>query len=100
MTQAREKIKILSFGEFRLVPSRQQLFDGDRTLRIGSRALGLLSVLVENAGEVVSKDKLIEAVWSGIWVDEANLRANIAALRRVLDDGRDGRRYVQNVPGR
>jgi DNA-binding winged helix-turn-helix (wHTH) protein len=98
MTQTREKI--FSFGPFRLAPSRQQLFDGDRTLRIGSRALGLLCVLVENAGEVVSKDKLIEAVWSGIWVDEANLRANIAALRRVLGDGRDGRRYVQNVPGR
>src|SRR5882757_9735746 len=98
MTQIREKI--LSFGAFRLVPSRQQLFDGDQPLRIGSRALGLLQVLVENAGEVVTKDKLIEAVWPGIWVDEANLRANIGALRRVLGDGRDGRRYIQNVPGR
>ena len=86
MTQTREKI--LSFGTFRLVPSRQQLFDGDQPVRIGSRALGLLQVLVENAGEVVSKDKLIEAVWSGIWVDEANLRANIGALRKVLGDGR------------
>jgi predicted ATPase/DNA-binding winged helix-turn-helix (wHTH) protein len=97
MTQIREKI--LSFGTFRLVPSRQQLFDGDRPLRIGNRALGLLQVLVENAGEVVTKDKLIEAVWRGIWVDEANLRANIGALRKVLGDSRD-RRYVQNVPGR
>jgi DNA-binding winged helix-turn-helix (wHTH) protein len=95
MTQIREKI--LSFGAFRLLPSRQLLFDGDQPVRIGSRALGLLQVLVENAAEVVSKDKLIEAVWSGIWVDEANLRANIGALRRVLGDGR---RYIQNVPGR
>src|SRR5271155_5458122 len=92
--------KILSFGTFRLVPSRQQLFDGDQPLRIGSRALGLLHVLVENAGEIVSKDKLLEAVWSKVWVDEANLRANIGALRKVLGDGRDGRRYIQNVPGR
>jgi predicted ATPase/DNA-binding winged helix-turn-helix (wHTH) protein len=98
MTQIREKI--LSFGTFRLVPSRQQLFDADQPLRIGSRALGLLQVLVENAGEVVTKDKLIEAVWPGIWVDEANLRANIGTLRKVLGDGRDGRRYIQNVPGR
>ena len=97
MTQIREQI--LSFGTFRFVPSRQQLFDGERPLRIGSRALGLLRVLVENAGEIVPKDKLIEAVWRGIWVDEANLRANIGALRKVLGDGRDGRRYIQNVPG-
>jgi len=60
------------------------LFDGDQPLRIGSRALGLLQVLAENAGEVVTKDKLIEAVRRGIWVDEANLRANIGALRKVL----------------
>ena len=97
MTQIREQI--LSFGTFRFVPSRQQLLDGERPLRIGSRALGLLRVLVENAGEIVPKDKLIEAVWRGIWVDEANLRANIGALRKVLGDGRDGRRYIQNVPG-
>jgi predicted ATPase/DNA-binding winged helix-turn-helix (wHTH) protein len=98
MTQIREKI--LSFGTFRFVPSRQQLFDADKPLRIGSRALGLLQILVENAGEVVPKDKLIDAVWRGIWVDEANLRANMGALRKVLGDGRDGRRYIQNVPGR
>ena len=81
MAQTREKS--LSFGPFRLVPSRQQLFDGDQPLRIGSRALGLLEVLLEHHGEVVPKDKLIEAVWSGIWVDEANLRANIGSLRKV-----------------
>src|SRR3984893_3375607 len=98
MTQIREKI--LSFGTFRLVPSRQQLFDGDQPLRIGSRALGLLQVLIENAGEVVTKDKLIETVWRGIWVDEASLRTNMGFLRKILGDGRDGRRYIQNVPGR
>jgi DNA-binding winged helix-turn-helix (wHTH) protein len=95
MTQTREKI--LSFGTFRFVPFRQQLFDGDRPVRIGSRAVGLLQVLLENPGEIVTKQRLIEAVWTGVWVDEANLRANIGALRRALGDGR---RFIQNVPGR
>lgn len=92
--------KVLSFGTFRFVPSRQQLFDGDQPLRVGSRAMGLLQALIENAGEVVAKDRLIGTVWSGVSVDEANLRANIGTLRKVLGDGRDGRRYIQNVPGR
>jgi DNA-binding winged helix-turn-helix (wHTH) protein len=43
---------VLSFGSFQLVPSRHQLLDGDRPLRIGSRALGLLELLVKNAGQV------------------------------------------------
>jgi predicted ATPase/DNA-binding winged helix-turn-helix (wHTH) protein len=98
--QMQTREKVLSFGGFHLVPSRHQLLDGDRPLRVGSRALGLLELLVGNAGQVVTKDQLIDAVWSGVHVDEANLRANILALRRVLRDGRDGRRYIQNVPGR
>ena len=92
--------KVLSFGTFRFYPSRQQLFDGDQPLRVGSRALGLLQLLIENAGEVVPKNRFIETVWNGLWVDEANLRANIGTLRKVLGDGRDGRRYIQNVTGR
>jgi predicted ATPase/DNA-binding winged helix-turn-helix (wHTH) protein len=92
--------KVLSFGTFRFYPSRQQLFDGDQPLRVGSRALGLLQLLIENAGEVVPKKRLIETVWTGLCVDEANLRANIGTLRKVLGDGRDGRRYIQNVTGR
>jgi DNA-binding winged helix-turn-helix (wHTH) protein len=92
--------KVFSFGGFHLVPSRHQLLEGDRPMRVGSRALGLLELLVENAGEVVTKQQLTTAVWNGTWVDEANLRANIGALRKALGDGRDGRRYIVNVSGR
>ena len=92
--------KVFSFGAFHLMQSRHQLLEGGRPVRVGSRALGLLELLVENAGEVVTKQRLMAAVWNGTWVDEANLRANIGALRKVLSDGRDGRRYIVNVPGR
>jgi DNA-binding winged helix-turn-helix (wHTH) protein len=67
---------------------------------LGSRALGLLELLVENAGEVVTKQQLTTTIWNSTWVVESNLRVNIAALRRVQGDGRDGRRYIVTVPGR
>src|SRR5260370_12326266 len=92
--------KVFSFGAFHLMQSRHQLLEGGRPVRVGSRALGLLELLVENAGEVVTKQQLMAAVWNGTWVDETNLRANIGALRKVLGDGRVGRRYIVNVPGR
>jgi len=76
--------KVFSFGAFHLVPSRHQLLEGDRPMRVGSRALGLLELLLENAGEVVTKQQLTTAVWNGTWVEDANLRANIGALRKVL----------------
>src|SRR5260370_33602896 len=92
--------KVFSFGAFHLMQSRHQLLEGGRPVRVGSRALGLLELMVESAGEVVTKQQLMAAVWNGPWVDETNLRANIGALRKVLGDGRDGRRYIVNVPGR
>jgi predicted ATPase/DNA-binding winged helix-turn-helix (wHTH) protein len=90
----------LVFGPFRLFSSRQLLLEGDREVRIGSRALAILSALANRRGELVGKDELIKEVWPDTFVDEANLRVHIAALRRALGDGQGGRRYLVNVPGR
>src|SRR5260370_738265 len=86
--------KVFSFGAFHLMQSRHQLLEGGRPVPVGSRALGLLELLVENAGEVVTKQRPMAAAWNGTWVDETNLRANIGALRKALWDRRDGRRYL------
>jgi TolB-like protein len=67
---------------------------------IGSRALDILSVLVERAGDLVSRDDLIEAVWPGTAVEDSNLNVQVAALRRILDDGRAGSSCIQTVSGR
>jgi predicted ATPase/DNA-binding winged helix-turn-helix (wHTH) protein len=89
-----------SFGPFRLLPSRQLLLEGDRSLRLGSRALDILTTLVERAGEIVSKEELIARVWPDTFVEEGNLRVHVAAIRKILGDSRTGNRYVANIPGR
>jgi predicted ATPase/DNA-binding winged helix-turn-helix (wHTH) protein len=89
-----------SFGPFRLLPSRQLLLEGDRPLRIGNRALDILTTLVEHAGEVVSKEELIARVWPNVFVEEGSLRVHVAAVRKILGDSRFGNRYVVNIPGR
>jgi adenylate cyclase len=67
---------------------------------LGSRALDVLCVLVEQAGELVSKDAIMGAVWPNTAVEENNLTVQISALRRVLDEGRTKGSYIQTVPGR
>ena len=89
-----------SFGPFRLLPARQLLLESDQPLRIGSRALDILIALVDRPGELVSKDDLIARAWPNTVVDESNLRAQVAALRKALGDGRAGTRYIATVPGR
>jgi DNA-binding winged helix-turn-helix (wHTH) protein len=90
----------ISFGRFRLLPVQRLLLEGDKPVRLGSRALDLLIALVERRGEVVSKSELIRKVWPDTFVDEGNLKVRIAALRRALADGQAGNRYISTVVGR
>ena len=90
----------ISFGSFRLLPGQFLLLEGDSPVHLGSRALEILSVLLERAGELVGKQELMDRVWPDTFVEPANLTVHISALRRTLRDGRDGNRFIINVPGR
>jgi DNA-binding winged helix-turn-helix (wHTH) protein len=92
--------RVFSFGSFRLFPSQRLLLDANARVRIGSRAFDILTILVEHAGEVIGKEELIARVWPKLFVDCSNLKTQVSALRRSLDDGRSGRRYIVTVPGR
>ena len=92
--------EIASFGPFRLLAAERLLYQGDVPLRLGSRALDILIVLVERAGEVVSKRDLMARAWPDVVVDESSLRVQLVSLRKALGDGQAGARYVTNVPGR
>jgi predicted ATPase/DNA-binding winged helix-turn-helix (wHTH) protein len=90
----------VSFGPYRLVAAQRLLLEGDKPVRLGGRAFDILAALVERAGEVVGKDELIARAWPATFVDEANLKIQISALRRALGDGQGNSRYVATVVGR
>jgi adenylate cyclase len=95
---------IFAFEDFRL-DRRGGLFRCNGAgafdpVAIGSRALDILGVLIERAGEVVSKDEIISAVWPGTVVEDSNLTVQISALRRALDKGRSNGSCIQTVAGR
>src|SRR5690606_14882782 len=69
-------------------------------LRVGSRALDLLQLLVSRAGEVVGKDELMSFAWPNTFVHESNLKVNIAALRRALPQTPSGLSCIATVAGR
>ena len=93
------------FEGFRLDRRAGVLFRRDERgvfapIAIGSRALDILGVLVERSGNLVSRAEIMEAVWPGTVVEDSNLNVQVAALRRILDDGRAGGSCIQTVPGR
>jgi DNA-binding winged helix-turn-helix (wHTH) protein len=90
----------ISFGGFRLLPAQRLLLRADKAVPLGSRALDILVALVERPGELLTKCELMARVWPNTFVEPANLSVHVAALRRALGDGRDGNRFIINVPGR
>lgn len=90
----------VAFGPFRLFPTRHLLLEGETPVRLGSRARDLLVALLERPGQAVSKEALCTRVWPNVFVEDGTLRAQVAALRKALRDGQNGRRYIANIAGR
>ena len=66
-----------------LCPESQLLTRNRAPIRFGGRALAILTALIESAGEIVTKRELFSRVWPDTLVEEGNLKANVAALRRT-----------------
>jgi len=76
----------LTFGRFRLLPVQRVLLEDDRPVRLGARAFDILLALARRPGELVSKEALMAEAWPDTFVEGANLRIHIAALRKALGD--------------
>ncbi|MEH2567211.1 ATP-binding protein [Bradyrhizobium sp. AZCC 2289] len=100
MEPATEARNAISFGPFSLFVAERLLKKVDKPIPLGGRALDILIALAERPGEVVTHKELISTAWPDVTVEEANLRFQMAALRKALGDGRDGARYISNVAGR
>ncbi|MBJ3777123.1 ATP-binding protein [Acuticoccus mangrovi] len=87
------------FEGFELHACRRLLTRDGTPVRVGSRAMELLTILVERAGETVSKQHLMQRAWPDVFVHEDNLKVNIAGLRRLLDGDRRTS-MITTVPGR
>ena len=88
---------VYEFSGFRLDPRRRQLArlaDGE-AMAVTPKAFDALVLLVEHAGQVVSRQTLSKALWPATIVEENNLTQAIATLRRVIGEG-----HIATVPGR
>jgi DNA-binding winged helix-turn-helix (wHTH) protein len=91
---------IYKFGPFRLDADAKMLFHETEPTGLGQRAVALLRLLLGRAGEPVSKDALIEAAWPGLVIEDSNLTAQIAAVRRVFNEAAGGAEWIETLPRR
>ena len=83
------------FDRFELLPVERVLLDSGRPVTIGSRAFDMLLALIERRDRLVTKAELLDLVWPGLVVEEANLPVQVSALRRLL-----GPQVIATIPGR
>ena len=90
-----------SFGLFHLDVDRRHLTQEGVPVKLGSKAMDILCLLVDARGEVVTKGELMARVWQGIVVEENAIQVHVSALRKALDQVAAGSgAWVVTVAGR
>src|SRR5262245_36690555 len=76
----------LRFGPFRLEVASERLWRATQELRLRPKRFAVLRYLVQHAGQLVTKDEILDAVWPGLAVDDGALTTCLREIRRVLGD--------------
>src|SRR5215813_14062586 len=89
---------MLRIGDWRVDPSSGEISRDGETARLEARAMRLLLLLAERAGEIVSIDDLLNQVWSGVIVTPDSVYQAVASLRRLLGDDPKRPTYIETAP--
>ena len=93
--------QVARFGVFELDLRTNELHRDGVRVKLQEQPLRLLSVLVESAGEVVTREELRQKLWPSEFVDfDHSLNAAIRKLRSALDDSADNPRFVETLARR
>jgi len=91
---------IYKFADFELDEKEEMLSRAGKTLPLNHRAFQVLLLLVQRAGETVTKEEFFESVWAESFVEENNLSVAAAFLRKALNDDPKRPRFIETVPRR
>ncbi|WGR69718.1 MULTISPECIES: AAA family ATPase [unclassified Bradyrhizobium] len=90
----------LAFGEFRLDRANALLWRGRERIALAPKPFEVLCCLVGRPGELVTKEELLDSVWSDLHVSESSLAVAMNALRSALGDDRQSPNYIETVTRR
>ena len=79
-------------------PSLNSVTGPAGAIRLEPKVMQVLVCLAENAGDVVSKERLMQSVWADAFVGDDVLTRGISELRRVFGDDAKEPRFIQTIP--
>ena len=91
----KENRHFYEFGPFRIDTLNRQLLRDEQVVPLKAKAVDTLLLLIQNRGDLIEKDELMQRLWPDSFVEEANLTQNIYTLRKAL-----GGDYIETIPRR
>jgi transcriptional activator of cad operon len=92
--------EVVRIGEWLVSPSLDSVARGDEVQKLEPRTMRLLMRLVDAGGDVVSVERLLTEVWSGVIVGPASVYQAISQLRKIFNDTEQRPTYIATVPRR
>ena len=90
----------IELGDVRLDADRRSTSFRGEELELSRKEFDLLRLLMENAGSVVTRERLIDEVWDTNWFGSTKtLDVHISGLRKKLHDDPSSPRYIHTVRG-
>jgi transcriptional activator of cad operon len=89
---------VVQIGEWIVTPALDTISRGTETHKLEPRTMRLLMCLANSAGAVVSVDRLLTDVWSGVVVGSASVYQAVSQLRKLLGDVDAEPTYIATVP--
>ena len=92
--------EIFEFGSFSVDPQKRRLCRDRVPVALNAKAFDALVVLIRNAGRIVSRDALFDAIWDDTTVEDNNLTQQISTLRKTLGEMRGDDKFIATLPGK
>ena len=89
--------RVIRFGRCCVLPRARQLLVDGHPVELGGRAFDLLMALIREPGTLLTKNEIMSRVWPDTVVAEENLKVQMAALRKVLNEDQNA---IKTVHGR
>ncbi len=87
---------IYEFGKFILDLREKTLFADGIPIHLPAKEFETLVLLVENNGRALSKEEMLQTLWSDTFVEENNLVKYVSRLRKLLNT--NGQDYIETLP--
>jgi DNA-binding winged helix-turn-helix (wHTH) protein/tetratricopeptide (TPR) repeat protein len=88
----------IQVGQWLVQPKLNTISGNGKTAHVEPKAMQVLVYLAEHAGDVMPKERIIQAVWAGTFVTDDVVTRSISELRKAFEDDPRDPRFIQTIP--